>query len=321
MKGTHTIVVSNTAVKYEFEVRRNITVIKGDSATGKTTLVELISEFYESGEDSGISISCDKECRSVAGRDWKLLINNIKDSIIFIDEDNEFLPTIEFADTVKNSDNYYVIVSREGLQNLPYSVEEIYGIKSSGKYSGLKQEYHELYHIYGSFDPKNDIKPEVVIVEDSNSGFDFFKNVSEGKDFIVVSASGKSNIFKEITKYKDKKLLIIADGAAFGSEIDRIMKLIKKDDNIALFLPESFEWLILSSGIIKNNINLDVLDTPSDYIESSDFFSWERFFTHYLIEITKGTYLKYNKKQINPVYLHDNNKKSVLNIMKKIKME
>ena len=55
MKGTHKIVVSNTAVKYEFEVRRNITVIKGDSATGKTTLVEMISEFYESGENSGIS--------------------------------------------------------------------------------------------------------------------------------------------------------------------------------------------------------------------------------------------------------------------------
>lgn len=156
MKGTHKIVVSNTAVKYEFEVRRNITVIKGDSATGKTTLVEMISEFYESGENSGISISCDKECRTIGGRNWKLLLNSIKDSIVFIDEGNIFLPTNEFAEAVKNSDNYYVIVTREGLVNLPYSVEEIYGIKSSGKYAGLRQVYHELYHIYESYDSKND---------------------------------------------------------------------------------------------------------------------------------------------------------------------
>jgi len=321
MKGAHRIVVSNSTVKYEFEIKRNITVIKGDSATGKTTLVEMISEYYESGEDSGISILSDKECRTIAGRDWKLLLNNISDSIIFIDEDNSFLPTPEFADAVKNSDNYYVIVTREGLANLPYSVEEIYGIKMSGKYAGLKQAYHELYHIYGNIKSKYDLKPEVVIVEDSNSGYDFFEEVSKGKEFTIVSAKGKSNIFKEIQKYRDKKLLIIADGAAFGSEIDRIMKLIKSEDSIALFLPESFEWLILSAGIIKDNINSDILDNPSEYIESAEYFSWERFFTHYLIEITNGTYLKYDKQRINPVYLHDNNKKAILNVIDKIELD
>ena len=154
MKGKHRIIVSNSKVKYEFELKRNITVIKGDSATGKTTLVEMISEFYESGEDSGVSISSDKECRSIAGRDWKLLLSNINDSIVFIDEDNDFLPTTEFAEAVKNSDNYYVIVTREGLATLPYSVEEIYGIKSSGKLAGSNQVYHELFHIYEKYDSK-----------------------------------------------------------------------------------------------------------------------------------------------------------------------
>ena len=156
MKGTHKIVISNSTVKYEFELKRNITIIKGDSATGKTTLVEMVSEFYESGIDSGIYISSDKECRTIGGRNWKLLLSSIKDSIVFIDEGNIFLPTNEFAEAVKNSDNYYVIVTREDLVNLPYSVEEIYGIKSSGKYAGLRQVYHELYHIYESYDSKND---------------------------------------------------------------------------------------------------------------------------------------------------------------------
>ena len=46
-------------------------------------------------------------------------------------------------------DNYYVIVTRESLPTLPYSVEEIYGIRTSGRYGTLKQSYHEFYRIYG----------------------------------------------------------------------------------------------------------------------------------------------------------------------------
>lgn len=51
--------------------------------------------------------------------------------------------------TVSTKRLHYVIVSREGLSALPYSVEEIYGIRTSGKYGTLKQSYHEFYRIYG----------------------------------------------------------------------------------------------------------------------------------------------------------------------------
>ncbi len=39
----------------------------------------------------------------------------------------------EFAEAVKGSDNYYVLITREKLSNLPYSITEIYGIRTSGK--------------------------------------------------------------------------------------------------------------------------------------------------------------------------------------------
>ena len=89
------------------------------------------------------------------------------EEIIFIDEGNSFVYTTEFAKAVQKSDNYYVIVTREGLANLPYSVEEIYGIRESGKYAALKQTYNELYHIYGLTDFHEKIKPTKVVVEDS----------------------------------------------------------------------------------------------------------------------------------------------------------
>ena len=45
MKGRHHIVVETRRLKYEFDIKRNITIIQGDSASGKTTLVSLLREY------------------------------------------------------------------------------------------------------------------------------------------------------------------------------------------------------------------------------------------------------------------------------------
>ena len=148
MKGKHLVTIKNNVLRYQFEIRRNITIIKGDSATGKTTLIDMVREYFENGEQSGVSLQCDKTCIVLEGHQWKVLLENIHDSIVFIDEGNLFITTDEFSSAVKKSDNYYVIVTREGLPPLPYSVDEIYGIKSSGKYGTLQQTYQEFYRIY-----------------------------------------------------------------------------------------------------------------------------------------------------------------------------
>lgn len=305
MRGSYDITVFNSKVRYDFTIRRNITIVKGDSATGKTTLVEMIREYYESGEDSGIVLQCEKNCRVLAGRDWKTLLATIQESIVFIDEDNAFLPTNEFAEAVQQSDNYYVIVTREGLPNLPYSIEEIYGIRESGKYASLKQTYHELYHIYGRTDYKDPVRPEYVIVEDSNAGYEFFEGLSKKGNYSVISAEGKSNIFRELMKSPGEAVLVIADGAAFGPEMDRIMKVVRRRKGIVLYLPESFEWIILKSGVITGKNLNTILEKPEEFIESDKYFSWERFFTKLLVMLTKDTYLKYAKRKLNAAYLQE----------------
>ena len=63
MKGSYEISVQNNKVKYQFTIRRNITVIQGNSATGKTTLVDLIREYQMNPIDSGISLSSKKNVR------------------------------------------------------------------------------------------------------------------------------------------------------------------------------------------------------------------------------------------------------------------
>ena len=117
MKGSYRIIVQNAKVRYDFEIRRNITIVKGNSATGKTTLVELIREYYENGEESGISLSCEKACIVLVGRDWENALAAKKECIVFVDEGNRFVHTKEFAGIIQKTDNYYVIVTREGLVN------------------------------------------------------------------------------------------------------------------------------------------------------------------------------------------------------------
>ena len=88
MIGAYRVVVSNKYLKYEFNIKRNITVIKGNSATGKTTLIEMLREYNE--EDSGITVQCDKKCVVLYGKDWDKKLLVITDSIVFIDESGRF---------------------------------------------------------------------------------------------------------------------------------------------------------------------------------------------------------------------------------------
>ena len=108
----------------------------------------MIRQFANLGNASGIEIECDAQCTVLEGNMWQMLLKNLSGNIIFIDEENQFIRQQEFAELVKASDNYFVIITRENLYNLPYSVEEIYGLYSSGKYQNTKQIYQEMYHIY-----------------------------------------------------------------------------------------------------------------------------------------------------------------------------
>ena len=49
MKGSYWFKAKSKKVLFEFSIRRNITVIKGDSATGKTTLLRILYEYLRIG--------------------------------------------------------------------------------------------------------------------------------------------------------------------------------------------------------------------------------------------------------------------------------
>ena len=184
MKNKHHVVVESKRLKYEFDIKRNITVIQGDSASGKTTLLDLLGTHSRFGKESGISLQSDVPC-VVFGGDaglWKIILEAYQDSIVFIDEDYQFIYSKDFAELVQDSSNYFVLITRQPLYNLPYSVQEIYGIRTTGKYHYPEQVYHEFYRIYNDSNEALD-KEVLMLVEDSKSGYQFFSKVCKQGDY------------------------------------------------------------------------------------------------------------------------------------------
>ena len=142
------------------------------------------------------------------------------------------------------------------------------------------------------------LSPEKVITEDSNSGLEFFGILY--KD-ICATAGGKSRIYSFIKKNNNDKLLVIVDGAAFGSEIGKIYRYLQTGiKNCVIYAPESFEYLILKSGAI--DVKQDAIDNTYLYADSCKYMSWEEFYTAYLIDTTKDTVYRYSKSKLNDNY-------------------
>ena len=318
MKGMHHIVIQNKRIRFAFSIKRNITIIRGDSATGKTTLFSMIEEYGNLGKDSGVQIQCDKACVALSGKYWQETLENIHDSIVFVDEDSRFLKTKDFAKRIRNSNNYYVLITRENLPALPYSVEEIYGIHCSGKYMDTRQVYNLFYKIYSETNPGK-ILIKSLITEDSQAGFTFFSQVSKTRGICCESAGGKSNILgilqEKLLDKEQKETLVIADGAAFGPEMAHISQLLRGNVNIKLYLPESFEWLLLYADILNKPFIRKRLEEAENYIESEKYFSWERYFTDLLMEETKDSPYPYDKSNLKDFYLQDKIVQKVLEAM------
>lgn len=70
---------------------------------------------------------------------------------------------------------------------------------------------------------------------------------------------------------------------------------------------------ILKAGVIQ--FDGGILDRPEEYADSKKYFSWEQFFTEYLTDITKNTYLAYSKKELNPNYLKGKIANAIENVL------
>ena len=125
MKGEVIVNVKNKHISFRSRLERNITILTGDSGTGKTKLINMVRNYSECGKSSGVTLSCKKKCIVLEGRNWVHDLQNTSNSIIFIEESTPFLSSRDFAALIQGTDNYYVFVTREPLPQIPYSIDAI----------------------------------------------------------------------------------------------------------------------------------------------------------------------------------------------------
>ena len=233
MNGSYHFCAKSRKAIFDFTIKRNITVIKGDSATGKTTLLHILYEYLRVGRESGYSVSADVDyyvyLRREVGRDWQDDLFPLKNTVIFIEENNNFVFGKEFADFVKHSGNYFVIVTRAPITVLPYSIHEIYEIITDGKRTDIKESYHELKELYSNYPEAGNNLLKNIVTEDSNSGYQFFSKVFKERQ--VISANGNGNIINTVRRMGEGDILVIADGAAFGAMIEKCLEFFGSEDN------------------------------------------------------------------------------------------
>ena len=144
MIGKYHIEISNKKIKYELDVKRKYTIISGD----RVEVIRLTNH------------------ESV----YTTLLKTLSNKIFVIDENIDLLDSVKFSKLLIESDNYFIITSREGLSYLPISMREEYTLKQN-KYNNVRNQFE---NILVPTIKESDFRLEnadLIIVEDKKSGF------------------------------------------------------------------------------------------------------------------------------------------------------
>ena len=178
-------------VEYKFEIHGKYSVIQGDSGVGKTTFYDLVEAMFSDARAvqnlSGVKLIPIGRVASLG------VLSEYVGAIFVVDEFSSLYKEPKFARYLQESENYFIFINRDEvmLGYLPLPVESIYEMNASGK-------FHTLNHKF----PRQEIClteiPERIIVEDSKSGYLFFKDMLQESSVKVQTAEGAGNVIKRL---------------------------------------------------------------------------------------------------------------------------
>lgn len=210
-----------------FEYPLNLVV--GDSATGKTAFVDCVRKYR-----SSVHTDCDNIVINPIGIDYKTLSTN---SVVLIDSDSVVLDDIKGISNCGRDDITFVIFGRKFAKNLPFAIFNVFELVRENGITVNRNMYPiEMFNL----------KPfRYVIVEDSCSGLNFFKEIFKCTD----TSNGNSDILK----YIDNEVLLVCDSVGFGGYIEEFVKKTNHY-NSPYILYKSFEGFLLSEKYDDNTI-------------------------------------------------------------------
>lgn len=267
------IEVRNKRYNCDLVLKHKVSVIKGDSGTGKTWLTKALIDI-----SGGYKVAYNQRVTPVLlnEREWKhQLICNYESTPLFIVDDCDFVFTKEFGSVFNRIGICYLILimrtsvrmdKLERMNTISVSGDAVYNFVANG--------------IEHTITPDIDFKPiqvdkeihcSKVLCEDSGSGFTFFKHLYGSNN--VVSSCGKDGIVECIMNSYEEynrldSLLLLVDYSAIGLRLKEILGILKFCNiNVYMIVKyKSFEYMLLRSNMFsvsEEDICRDELSYPS----------------------------------------------------------
>lgn len=199
--------------KFKASFNHKINVIIDTGGKGKSFLCDSIREELHGAVDyQSLIASITQDLPDLAQ-----VICRSEYRLIFIDEDA--LPNSvkhPIWDVINKSPACFVITHRNVPSALNVHANAVYRFISSAGWSTITPIMESIF---------STSKINCILTEDSHAGYEF-SVLRFGKDR-VISAGSKSSIGKYAQRFTDKRLLVFADLANFGTELQTIQPLKK----------------------------------------------------------------------------------------------
>lgn len=292
--------VSSKKYNAELYLERRITYIRGESGTGKTSLIYMIEQFKR--EVSGINVECNLKLRVMGELPELEELSVVRDSVLFFDD--ELCSELDmgvFSRLCPKNNLYVVVINRvDSIESgkfpkLDFAVSSILVSKQDG--------INHYFVPISSLDVGGNwgtCRVDIVLTEDTYG----LCNMEELLGVRCVSSNGKDNIINaldKLCKQGYRNVLVCADWSAFGRNFSNFYGycLESSINVLADFNYECFEYMLLVSNMLKDKFTFNEDD-------ANKYPSWERYFEVSLESITKGKFYKYvHGKEVRDCYTKD----------------
>jgi hypothetical protein len=298
MLGTYRVsVLVDKVIRYEFTLKRQFTVVCGDSGTGKTVLRDFIQMHFTEKDNDRVKIVITPEFNASSVPVARAITEDLlsvresgdthddgsyklkwskkpRNKIIFVDEDYAYLRGIGFAAATNYTDAYYVVLTRDTrvTEYLNNSVWDFIRFKEVGDETIVNKSF-KMYNEYNGAIENYD----EVLHEDSTTGKEICaKAISE----VIESVHGNINIVRSIETRPNSTILLVADGANFSNILSEIVDTSEECLNtVYLLLPESTEYVLLHNRIFDTDSDaVNSIQNPSLVCDTTKYISYEKMY-------------------------------------------
>jgi hypothetical protein len=302
----------NEDIVASLKITDRITIVAGDSSTGKTHICSMLEKRDDSAFVVDVKDSKSRNvelnyCATLENFEQLMYDENKDNSVIVIDEYvASRLNKIENMKSRGYMDKcckYFVIFQRDCVIKYHIGVNSVYKVI----YEDKQYKFEKLLRFNDDYKLGNITKCNTMIVEDSASGYQVLNKYFDiDNKMRVIKGNGNGDIHKDLQKFSQSNVICGLDYDKGSWALYNIHKLIGKEtlDRRKLYFinMESFEEILCNSDLI-----LDKCPDMRDYVEHIEnhmdctFRHRGEYFMFLLKKwfVTKAGYALYGKNKVH----------------------